>query len=150
MLAYVNMGIATSESIPPSLLALGGGFLAVSIAFHLVLRWRASYADPLMLPIVTLLNGLGLVMIHRLDIAKGNSLAEGVALRQLMWSALAVAIAVGVLVARARPPHPAPLHLPRRRHRPPPAPPAPVPGHRHLGQRVADLDPVGGLQLPAR
>ena len=99
VLAYVNMGIATSESIPPSLLALGGGFLAVSIAFHLVLRWRASYADPLMLPIVTLLNGLGLVMIHRLDIAKGNSLGEGVALRQLMWSALAVAIAVGVLVA---------------------------------------------------
>ncbi|WP_377645575.1 FtsW/RodA/SpoVE family cell cycle protein [Oryzobacter terrae] len=98
LLAYVNMGLATSESIPPSLLALGGGFLAVSVVFHLVLRWRASYADPLMLPIVTLLNGLGLVMIHRLDIARGDSLTEGVALRQLMWSALAVAIAVGVLV----------------------------------------------------
>ena len=65
----------------------------------MLLRWRASYADPLLLPIVTLLNGLGLVMIHRLDIAKGNDIAEGLALKQLTWSALAVAIAAGVLVA---------------------------------------------------
>ena len=45
----------------------------------MLLRWKASYADPLLLPIVTLLNGLGLVMIHRLDIAKGNEIAEGLA-----------------------------------------------------------------------
>ena len=38
-------------------------------------------------------------MIHRLDIAKGNEIAEGLALKQLTWSALAVAIAAGVLVA---------------------------------------------------
>ncbi len=69
----------------------------ISLAFHLLLRWRASYADPLLLPIVTLLNGLGLVMIHRLDIAKGNSVSEGLALKQLTWSALAVAIAGAVL-----------------------------------------------------
>ncbi|MFQ6170927.1 FtsW/RodA/SpoVE family cell cycle protein [Oryzobacter sp. R7] len=99
LLAYVDMGLATTGTVPPSLVGLGVGYLAVSIAFHLVLRWRASYADPLMLPIVTLLNGLGLVMIHRLDIAEGDSITEGTALRQLMWSALAVAIAVGVLVA---------------------------------------------------
>jgi cell division protein FtsW (lipid II flippase) len=98
LLAYVNMGLATTGTVPPSLVATGVGFLAVTVAFHLVLRWRASYADPLMLPIVTLLNGLGLVMIHRLDIARGDSLTEGVALRQLMWSALAVAIAATVLV----------------------------------------------------
>ena len=99
LLAYVDMGLATTGTVPPSLVGLGVGYLAVSVAFHLVLRWRASYADPLMLPIVTLLNGLGLVMIHRLDIANGDSITEGVALRQLMWSALAAAIAVGVLVA---------------------------------------------------
>ena len=51
-----------------------------------------------MLPIVTLLNGLGLVMLHRLDLASDRSITEGVALRQLMWSALAVAIAAVVLV----------------------------------------------------
>ncbi|QIM23185.1 FtsW/RodA/SpoVE family cell cycle protein [Phycicoccus sp. HDW14] len=97
-LAYVNLGLATSGSVPPGLAALGLGYLGVAMAFHLVLRWRASYADPLILPIVTLLNGLGLVMIHRVDLAKGRDIADGVALRQLMWSALAVAIAAGVLV----------------------------------------------------
>jgi cell division protein FtsW (lipid II flippase) len=97
-LAYLNVGLATSGTVPPATLALTGGYLAVAVGMHLVLRWRASYADPLMLPIVTLLNGLGLVMIHRIDLAKGRSLTEGVALRQLMWSALAVAIAAAVII----------------------------------------------------
>src|ERR671912_460803 len=98
MLAYVNVGLATSGTVPPALLALGGGYLGVAVALPLLLRWRASYADPLMLPIVTLLNGLGLVMLHRLDLASDRSITEGVALRQLMLSALAVAIAAVVLV----------------------------------------------------
>lgn len=37
-------------------------------------------------PIITLLNGLGLVMIHRIDLANGTSISDGVALRQLMWT----------------------------------------------------------------
>ena len=97
-LAYVNLGFATSGGVPPSLAALGLGYLGVALAFHVVLRWRASYADPFMLPIVVLLNGLGLVMIHRLDLANGRSIADGIALRQLMWSALAVGIAAVVLI----------------------------------------------------
>ncbi|MBM6401222.1 FtsW/RodA/SpoVE family cell cycle protein [Phycicoccus sonneratiae] len=97
-LAYVNLGLATTGSVPPGLAALGLGYLGVALAFHVVLRWRASYADPLILPIVTLLNGLGLVMIHRVDIAEGRDISDGVALRQLMWSTLAVAIAAAVLV----------------------------------------------------
>ena len=96
--AYASVGLAVNEAIPPSLAALGTGFLAITVAFHLVLRWRAPYADPLLLPIVTLLNGLGLVMIHRLDLAHGRDLAEGMALRQLMWSGLAVGIAAVVLI----------------------------------------------------
>ena len=96
--AYVNLGLATTGSVPPGLALLGAGYLGVTLAFHLVLRWRARYADPLLLPIVTLLNGLGLVMIHRIDISRGRDISDGVALRQLMWSALAAAIATGVLV----------------------------------------------------
>ena len=43
-------------------------FLAVFACAHLAIRRFAPYADPLLLPIVALLNGLGLVMIHRLDL----------------------------------------------------------------------------------
>ena len=69
------------------------------LAFHLVLRWRAPYADPLLLPIATLLNGLGLVMIHRLDLAHGAHRHRRPArCSQLIWTALGVVIAVVVLI----------------------------------------------------
>jgi cell division protein FtsW (lipid II flippase) len=97
-LAYLNVGLATTGTVPPGIIALTGGYLAVALAMHLVLRWRASYADPLMLPIATLLNGLGLVMIHRLDIANGRSLTEGFAIRQLLWTALGIGIAATVVI----------------------------------------------------
>ena len=123
-------GSPSTAQLPPGLLTHGAGLLVISLAFHLVLRWRASYADPLLLPIVTLLNGLGLVMIHRLDIAEGRDFSEGLALQQLIWSALGVAIAAGVLCGPARPPHPAALHLHRRGRRLRPAAAAARARHR--------------------
>ncbi len=98
LLAYLNVELATTGEIPPGTLTLVGGYLALALGFHMVLRWRASYADPLMLPIITLLNGLGLVMIHRIDLANGKSIADGVALRQLMWTAVAMVLAAVVLI----------------------------------------------------
>ncbi len=96
--AYANVGMAVHGAVPPSLVTYALAFLAIAVGFHLVLRWRAPYADPTLLPIVTLLNGLGLVMIYRLDLARGRSFTQGFAFHQLMWSALAVAIAAGVLI----------------------------------------------------
>ncbi len=49
------------------LLAAGMAVL-VGVA-HLVLRRVAAAADPVLLPVVTVLNGVGMVMIHRLDLA---------------------------------------------------------------------------------
>ena len=66
---------------------------------HLILRRRASEADPLILPIAVALNGLGIAMIYRLDlatIASGGS--ELFAFRQVMWTALAMAIAAIVIL----------------------------------------------------
>jgi len=98
MVAYLNVGLAIDGTFPPDLLKYGSGLLALSVGFHLVLRWRASYADPLLLPIATLLNGLGLVMIHRLDLAHSRSGSALLAPKQLMWSTLAVLIAAGVII----------------------------------------------------
>ena len=96
LVAYLNVGLAIDGSFPPDLLKYGFGLLVLSVGMHLVLRWRASYADPLMLPIATLLNGLGLVMIHRLDYERkaGDLLAP----KQLVWGALAMLIAAGVII----------------------------------------------------
>jgi cell division protein FtsW (lipid II flippase) len=71
-------------------------------------RKFAKYADPLLLPLATLLNGLGLVMIWRLDqsprlIQRVESLyGKGAfspdAPKQLMYSAIGIALFVGVLM----------------------------------------------------
>lgn len=98
ILAFVNVEVAANGALPANLWTQGLGLFLIALVFHIVLRWRASYADPLLLPIATLLNGLGLVMLHRIDIAKGKAFADGLALRQLTWSALAVGTAILVLI----------------------------------------------------
>ncbi|USQ80158.1 FtsW/RodA/SpoVE family cell cycle protein [Ornithinimicrobium faecis] len=97
LLAYVNVGLAVREEVPANLGMTAGIFVGVTVAFHLVLRWKARYADPLLLPIATLLNGLGLVMILRLDYAAGRGVDSLVAGRQVMWSALGIILAAAVL-----------------------------------------------------
>ncbi|AKU14926.1 FtsW/RodA/SpoVE family cell cycle protein [Luteipulveratus mongoliensis] len=98
LLAYANVGMAVQDRVPADLGTLGIGIGVIAMVFHLVLRWRASYADPLLLPIATLLNGLGLVMIHRIDLANDKTIGEGAALKQLMWSGLAACAAMVLLV----------------------------------------------------
>lgn len=69
----------------------------ISLAFHLLLRRRASEADPLILPIAITLNGLGLAEIYRLDLATyaagGNNLF---ATKQIIWTVIAMLIAMAV------------------------------------------------------
>ena len=54
-------------------------YMALFGGAHLAIRRFAPYADPLLLPVVALLNGLGLVMIHRLDLAAATSPQVGCA-----------------------------------------------------------------------
>ncbi len=91
--ANMLVGIDEDRAFDSDFWIQGGTLVALVLAFHFVLRFRAKYADPVILPIVTALNGIGLAMIHRLDIAEGTDAAD----RQLLWSTLAVAAAIGVL-----------------------------------------------------
>jgi cell division protein FtsW (lipid II flippase) len=70
-----------------------------AFVLHLILRRRASEADPLILPIALVLNGLGIAMIYRLDLATiASGGAELFAFRQVMWTSLAMAIAALVIL----------------------------------------------------
>jgi cell division protein FtsW (lipid II flippase) len=94
--AYANVGLAKDGSLPAGMLGYGFGLGLLAGVAHIVVRRWAPYADPLMLPIATLLNGMGLVLIYRLDL---EPLPGGAAApTQLMWSTLGVALFVGVLV----------------------------------------------------
>jgi cell division protein FtsW (lipid II flippase) len=65
--AYINVGLAIDGSIPAGLATYGLSLGAMAALGHLAVRRLAPYADPLLLPLATLLNGLGLVTIWRLD-----------------------------------------------------------------------------------
>ena len=98
LLAWVTTDLNRNGTVPANIIPVAGGFTVLALAVHLVLRWKAAYADPVLLPITTVLNGLGLVMIHRLDLARGKLGTDGDAYRQLIWTTLAVVLAIGVLI----------------------------------------------------
>ncbi len=55
--------------MPADIVGYGGWLAALVIGAHVVVRFVAPYADPVLLPVVAALNGLGLAVIHRLDLA---------------------------------------------------------------------------------
>ncbi|HEV2886339.1 MAG TPA: FtsW/RodA/SpoVE family cell cycle protein [Jatrophihabitans sp.] len=80
--------------------------LAIGLACHLAIRRTARYADPLLLPCAVLLVGLGLVMIHRLDLGLAQQAAENgttytgvAAASQVVWAFLGLAVFLVVLLA---------------------------------------------------
>ncbi|KGA04613.1 MAG: cell division protein [actinobacterium acMicro-4] len=81
-----------------TLLTYGAGLAGLTLGLHLVLRVMARDADPFIVPIATMLNGLGLTMIHRLDLAAGSTGWEAAGVRQMAWTAVALVIAIAVLL----------------------------------------------------
>ncbi|MCX4549655.1 FtsW/RodA/SpoVE family cell cycle protein [Streptomyces sp. NBC_01387] len=104
--AYANVGLAMNGSLPSGMLGYGTGLTLLAGVGHLVVRKFARYADPLLLPLATLLNGIGLALIWRLDqsprlIRQSKALYHSFspdAPKQLLYSALGVALFVAVLV----------------------------------------------------
>ncbi|MGW7416979.1 FtsW/RodA/SpoVE family cell cycle protein [Streptomyces sp. NPDC054863] len=99
--AYANVGLAKDGALPAGMLGYGVGLSLLAGITHLMMRKFAPYADPLMLPIATLLNGLGLVIIWRLDqepLITTAALGGPMAAKQLMWSTVGVALFLGVLL----------------------------------------------------
>jgi cell division protein FtsW (lipid II flippase) len=77
----------------------------IFVAAHLAIRFLAPYADPVLLPAVALINGLGVMFLRRLDLGRAKQDARvdfpvfaGDGFRQLAWTAFAVLVAVGLLV----------------------------------------------------
>ncbi len=104
--AYANVGLAIDGTLPSGMFGYGLGLVLLGGVAHLVVRKFAPYADPLLLPLATLLNGLGLVLIWRLDQSQrlidraesqwGKYTPD--APKQLMYSAVGVALLVAVLI----------------------------------------------------
>ncbi len=75
---------------------LAGGCVLLAALAHIAVRWRLPYADPVILPCVILLNGLGLAMIHRIDLINNPPLNG--ARQQLVWTTLGVIVFILICV----------------------------------------------------
>ncbi|MEU6995779.1 FtsW/RodA/SpoVE family cell cycle protein [Streptomyces sp. NPDC046465] len=101
LFAYMNVGLALDGKVPSGMLGYGAGLGLLAAVGHLVVRKFAAYADPLLLPLATLLNGLGLVLIWRLDQSERLQQLPNfspAAPNQLKYSAIGIALFVGVLL----------------------------------------------------
>ncbi|MFK0167484.1 FtsW/RodA/SpoVE family cell cycle protein [Streptomyces sp. NPDC090306] len=93
---YCDVGLAKNGNVPPGAAGYGAGLGVLALLAHLAVRLRAPCADPLLLPIGVLLNGLGLVLIYRLDLeTPGDQAAPA----QLVWSTLGVTLFIVVVLA---------------------------------------------------
>jgi len=104
--ALVLVEANQEQELTRVLVFVGLAYLGLFTIAHFAVRKFAPYADPLILPCVALLNGLGLVMIHRLDLAEidqalalGRSAPAELIGRQIAWTAVGLALFVAVLWA---------------------------------------------------
>jgi len=87
---YALEGEGRAGNLPPNILPFLGVIFALLVVGHLALRRLAPEADPILLPVAGLLNGIGYVFIARLS----NSEAAA----QALWSTVGMAAFVVTLV----------------------------------------------------
>jgi cell division protein FtsW (lipid II flippase) len=97
--AYAAVGLGVDGETPVDLYTYGAWLAGLVIACHLAIRFFAEYADPILLPIVSALNGIGLAMIHRIDLADTarDPGAKTFAGTQLVWMTIGVALFIAVI-----------------------------------------------------
>ena len=103
--AYVNIGITVQNAVPASTGYYAAGIGLLALIAHLALRYRAPYADPVLLPCAVLLNGLGVAMIHLIDLglaivaeAKGKVPKAPAAPQQITWTAVGIVLFLVVIL----------------------------------------------------
>src|SRR5262249_59979858 len=111
LIADASVGLGLNGHLPTGLATYGVLFALLMLAAHLAIRKLAPWADPLLLPLAALLNGLGLVMIYRLQEAGRNgnpgnpisTMSASTTTFQLVWSTIGVLAFVAVLVVVREP-----------------------------------------------
>jgi cell division protein FtsW (lipid II flippase) len=93
-LAAVLLGWSESPELPPAAVVTGLALAVTAIVAHLAVRFAAPDADPVLLPLAFLLNGLGLVFVRRVDLATGSDLAA----TQTVWTAVSVGAMCALLL----------------------------------------------------
>lgn len=96
--AILNVQLGATGSLDLQVVYLCGGLAILVFGMHIALRFLARDADPIILPVATVLNGLGIAMIYRIDLALNKTGWAAASTRQIVWSAIAIIVAIVLIM----------------------------------------------------
>ncbi len=96
--AFANVGFSLKGSLPSGVVEYLAPYVVIVLIAHLAMRRFAPWADPLLLPLAALLNGLGIVMTYRLA-EQGRRLSAPLSSSATMIQVVYTAIGIGCFVA---------------------------------------------------
>ena len=91
---YVLVALSDAPDLPPDLWVLLAAMIGLFVVAHFAVRRLAPRATPVLVPLAAFLNGIGFVMISRLD--------RDLARTQAIWTALGIIAFVATLFAVRR------------------------------------------------
>ncbi len=111
LFAYASVGFGLNGKLPSGMITYGLAFAVIVGIAHVAVRRLAPWADPLLLPLAALLNGLGIVMIYRLQESGRNgnpgnpisTMHSSTTAIQVLWSAVGIAAFIAVLAVVKQP-----------------------------------------------
>lgn len=98
-----SASLAITGVIDPSVFAHVAAVGAGALGVHVLLRFIAPYADPVLLPVATTLNGIGLTMIWALQMSRTDGEEHTEADRQLLWTLVGLGLCAATVVLARRP-----------------------------------------------
>ncbi len=103
--AFLLLELALFGTVTTEAGVFGAATGLIALLAHLFTRWLAPNADPTFLPVALLLNGLGWVMIYRLDQAQAVAAVAGahLAFYQAAWTAIGIGAYCAVLFFLEKP-----------------------------------------------
>jgi cell division protein FtsW (lipid II flippase) len=96
--AFANVGFSLNGKVPSGIAEYMAAYVVIVLIAHLAMRRFAPWADPLLLPLAALLNGLGIVMTYRLG-AQGDRLTAPLSSSATQIQVVYTAIGIGCFVA---------------------------------------------------
>ncbi|PWH07602.1 cell division protein [Brachybacterium endophyticum] len=101
VLTYALVGLGREGELPADLMTISIGAGVLIVVLQIAVMWRAPFADPVILPIGVLLNGIGIAMISSYDSAvnKFTAIHAEYAGRQELWTGVGVVLAVALMFA---------------------------------------------------
>src|ERR1700722_7982935 len=98
LFAFLNVAGSFKDKHLSTVFGYMIAFLVIVLGAHLAIRLWAPYADPLLLPLATVLNGLGIVMIYRLNqVGRDGNPGNGGPITTLSHSATTTQILYSVI-----------------------------------------------------